>query len=405
MDSMMSIRNRILMNTPHLETASGSIASFKTDVPAKLKECKVYFEPKQEGSGTPSPDNVRNIVGRDGVTLCKAGKNIVNIVGFSARNTTNPSATRSATNDYGTTISTTEPASSLIITQSQAPEAQNYQHYRNGYFTIIDDNLEYDQKYRVSFIVTDIVSNPLGASLINWRIYPPYGGVSNVSIDGNKVSFVFQYNRYPSIPNRHGIEARNCGMSCTISKIMVTPVTDEDITYEPPSPLEIPISFGRTIYGGYVDLVSGELVATHAKVVLDGSSDEQWDGSTDANGWRRLLTNPVMKVGDWYDDPMTMCDRFTKVAFSNVNISTEPQIRFGADTSSIYCYYLSNGIGVNTVEEFKTWLSENPVTVTYPLATPIRYDLPPQTIRTLKGVNNIFTVEDNTTLTATYWTH
>ena len=59
---MMRLRREVLNNTPHEETASGAVATFKTDVP-KLKECVVNIEPVQEGSGDPSPDNVRPISG------------------------------------------------------------------------------------------------------------------------------------------------------------------------------------------------------------------------------------------------------------------------------------------------------------------------------------------------------
>ena len=43
----------IIANQPHIEEASGSIATFNTDMAAKLKECKVGFKPKQEGEGNP----------------------------------------------------------------------------------------------------------------------------------------------------------------------------------------------------------------------------------------------------------------------------------------------------------------------------------------------------------------
>lgn len=54
-------------------TATGSVASFWSPKPAAIKSLKVYFEPKQAGEGDPSPDNVRPIEGWSGieVTHCK----------------------------------------------------------------------------------------------------------------------------------------------------------------------------------------------------------------------------------------------------------------------------------------------------------------------------------------------
>nr|DAO99482.1 MAG TPA: collagen triple helix repeat protein [Caudoviricetes sp.] len=41
--------------------------------------CKVSWEPTQEGSGDPSPDNVRPIKGRDSVTVERCGENLLDI--------------------------------------------------------------------------------------------------------------------------------------------------------------------------------------------------------------------------------------------------------------------------------------------------------------------------------------
>lgn len=56
------------------EDASGSIAHFEDgaeDMP--LRECMVQIEPVQEGSGDPSPENVRPITGWTGVTISHSG--------------------------------------------------------------------------------------------------------------------------------------------------------------------------------------------------------------------------------------------------------------------------------------------------------------------------------------------
>lgn len=76
--SLLERRRQILLNTPHIETVSGSMASFNTDMASKLKECKVYFSPIQEGTGDPSPDNVRPISGWDGIILYLSGSDTSN---------------------------------------------------------------------------------------------------------------------------------------------------------------------------------------------------------------------------------------------------------------------------------------------------------------------------------------
>ena len=62
-------RHAILMSQPHLETSSGSLVTLSKAEPAPMKNCIVTFGPIQEGTGTPSPSNVRNISGRTGLSV------------------------------------------------------------------------------------------------------------------------------------------------------------------------------------------------------------------------------------------------------------------------------------------------------------------------------------------------
>ena len=56
---------------------SGPVASFHCPTEATIRSLKVHFSPKQLGSGTPSPENVREIVGWDGVVVHNDDGNIV----------------------------------------------------------------------------------------------------------------------------------------------------------------------------------------------------------------------------------------------------------------------------------------------------------------------------------------
>lgn len=47
-----------------------------------LTECKATFTPTQAGTGTPSPDNIRPISGRDSVKMKRCGGNLLNITPF-----------------------------------------------------------------------------------------------------------------------------------------------------------------------------------------------------------------------------------------------------------------------------------------------------------------------------------
>ena len=63
---------------PPLEETGNPVQCYPvTDYPLG---CKVSWEPTQEGSGEPSPDNVRPIKGRDSVTVERCGENLLNSV-------------------------------------------------------------------------------------------------------------------------------------------------------------------------------------------------------------------------------------------------------------------------------------------------------------------------------------
>lgn len=84
------------------------------------------------------------------------------------------------------------------------------------------------------------------------------------------------WKRSTTAVERHGIEIRNCGMSFTLSEIMATETTENDQIYEPYHGDKITTSWDSigTIYGGYVDLISGELVQEYAKTVFTGAETE-----------------------------------------------------------------------------------------------------------------------------------
>lgn len=58
------------------QEAHGPVATFETDVAEKIKKLEVDIEPIQEGTGDPSPDNIRPITGWTGAKVTKCGKNL-----------------------------------------------------------------------------------------------------------------------------------------------------------------------------------------------------------------------------------------------------------------------------------------------------------------------------------------
>lgn len=121
------------------------------------------------------------------------------------------------------------------------------------------------------------------------------------------------------------------------------------------------------------------------EVVLNGSEIDFTIAKNSAN-----YTYARIGVSDMANTVINLyCDKFSP----NDTSSFEREMVFGEGQSSIgryiYINILNSRLASQSVEGFKTWLKENPVTVVYELATPIVTELPnfnPQTF------------EDNTTL-------
>lgn len=229
-------------------TVKGPIASFRSADKTPIESLKLHFLPKQEGSGDPSPSNIRPITGWTGCNAYKTGKNMCHVIGYSAHAIANPSATRGLTNSYGTTISTVSYENSdgkVVITQSECGLPDTPQSYRNGYICVVVDGLILDRNYTVSFKVTDIASNPLNVNRSSIKISGPTGGQHSVSKTiGDTIIFKnVSFNKNVNQPNQILFDIRICGLSFTLSEFMVEPAGGSDGIFEPYSGETIPVTF------------------------------------------------------------------------------------------------------------------------------------------------------------------
>ena len=230
-------------------TVSGNIASFRTPSRVPIESLKFHFLPKQ-AAGTPTPENPIPIEGWTGLNGKRASKNIGHIVNYSASSGQIGETTPQLSNKYGTTLSTVNyslPDTELVITQTEHDEPTDTS-YKNGYFAIWIDNLEFDKRYDISLKVKD-VTDPLNAGLSRLRINGPSGGSSQFPAVIDNGTIIYRnvlhapYVSNGVTANRRGWEFRICGMSMTISEIMVTPANKSDGVFELYSGEVIPIVF------------------------------------------------------------------------------------------------------------------------------------------------------------------
>lgn len=143
------------------------------------------------------------------------------------------------------------------------------------------------------------------------------------------------------------------------------------------------IPFGQTVYGGSGNLISGEFVKTWGHQVYDGSVDENWIVETTPAGinfyipvsdaQRPCYSNNIIINGyESCPSPVSHSDKGFISNGGNFNIT------------------IGNTLGIDNVNDFKTWLSNNNLIITYKLATPTALSLTPVTPKTISGVNNIY---------------
>lgn len=140
-----------------------------------------------------------------------------------------------------------------------------------------------------------------------------------------------------------------------------------------------------TVYGGYLDVTNGKLVATAKKIVFDGSSDESWGHyNSNYDGFNIRIDDMTIDSAN----PSTQLLANIPVNTVRGQTGTGLMLKTYASTSDNKFFFLC-GTGETTTEGIKTWLSTNNLSVVYNLETPIEFNLTPTAIQALSGVNNI----------------
>lgn len=376
------LSRRILASFP-TDTASGPIASFSDgadDMP--MQSLVVNMEPIQEGSGDPSPDNVRPISGRTGCEVTRTGKNLLMNINPDTVETNGVTFTKNT--DGSVTANGTVGSSSAAYYN-----LTNSTRFESAVFPckqFIGKTLLYS--------ISD-VETPILARAAFWRengsYFQPYSTFSTLQqfIVPDDAAY---FRLFLQIP-----------INTTVSNVTVYPMlrllSDTDPTFEPYQGNTYSITFptsAGTVYSGEIDYMAKKLTVTHKMITFDGSNflfttkgatqlvDEFYTAVTDGylfDGTARYVTTEegnaagmICNIGPFI--------RYTEYAYSAYIGSggTKLQLRYAFPLSA----------GIDTVEKANAYAQAQPIQCIYPLATPITYQLTPTEIRTLLGINNIW---------------
>ena len=319
------------------KSASGAIASFSDgadDLP--LKSLVVNIEPKQDGTGDPSPDNVRPISGWTGMEIQHTGKNVWNgelVNGYVDLS------------DY-ITVGETYTATAEMINSATL----TYCYIRK--------------------------KKPSESEYTNVGLV-----IANTTVRAKTFTVEEGYDYYIY-----------CNSSYTNVKNMQIEVGSTATEYEPYKGRTIPISWqteAGTVYGGKLDVLSGVMTIDRKLVTFNGT--EAWSVyTTGYNAYRIII--PDAKI-DGVPAKQLRSNMF--VGAPKRGGSVGYMQTYTSPSDSIYVFLPSD---ITDRAEWLAWLADNNVQLLYPLATPITIQLTPHEVNSLLGVNNIFADTGDTSI-------
>lgn len=306
--------------------------------------CKVSWEPTQEGTGDPSPENVRPIKGRDSVTVERCGENLLDSM---------PELPIKIYKD-----------SPKVVVRSGTLPAGRY----------------------TTNVKLDVI--PSGASLNSALIkYELADGTEKYFVPRaqNETSETFTFAtaiRTIAVVNYGVIDGNITGIS-------LVPGSTASASYSPYTGQTSTLTLPATTYGGTVDAVSGEGQETRKLVTLDGN-DLKFSSNANNTFWNMpSYTAPGVAVR-------------AQIKCTHINGSL---LSSNANYDFIFTTKKQMVGLFETVDELNAYCAAQyaagtPVQIAYKLADPIPFTATgAQPIHALSGVNTVLTDSDSVTVT------
>ena len=161
-------------------------------------------------------------------------------------------------------------------------------------------------------------------------------------------------------------------------------ISDKPTPYEPYTEQAVQIVLNEPLrgIGEYKDVLTKDGVVRKIKrIVFDGSEDEKWALSNDP---KNITTNRFiisMNIINAYYKIFTMCNKMAWKHMNQVDV-------VGQSTHGVNFYITLPKDLVPDLQTFRTWLSQNPLTVDYALAEPVTEPLPESVQQQLQALHS-----------------
>ena len=347
------------------DTASGAIVSITDGSANSIQSLSVSLSPIQEGTGDPSPDNIRPISGRESVTVWRTGINVwdeeweyglLNING-----SVGESSTRITTKNFVPVI----PGESycmritmggrgrgafyaddktLLTCYSDFPKTQTPDVFpNNGAITAVGD-----ARYFI-FIA------PPGAKWMKYTLYP------NATPDGISIN-------YPS--------------------------TDHD--YHAYDGTSVTIQLGQTVYGGTVDVTGGSAESEAIKITANDLLTPSVDSGNTGDGYYSFNFDlPAGKYATNGKQLLSKCNILSYIDSGKTARYAFFYMLEGHFRQLRIVVYSETELTKDTV---KQWLSDHGFELVY-YTDPTPLTLTPASLSTLKGQSNVWSDGDSVEMT------
>lgn len=362
-DKPWSSKHIIDMLCPPLQESGNPVVCYP--VAGYALGVKASWEPVQEGSGTPSPENIRPIKGRDSVTVERYGENLLN-----------PKENNYVTyTPYGLTINYI---------------GDNKVHLKGTY------NLEGGGG---SFVILSTNQKLLAGRNLK---------ITGFTIEGTKQTYRL-YGLRTKDETAIAMQAEFAKGDVIDMTVAIVVSKDTPTTYTPYIGQTNTLTLPETVYGGEVDAVSSEGQETQKLVILNGT--ESW------NSWGINAHNPAITGFYTYDindyDAINSKGICSHLETPNQDVwgGRNAGIGFATVGSSRYFMFsmltssLPDISAGHEVASLKAYLAAQndagtPVQIAYKLAEPVPFTATgAQPLSALAGVNTVLTDADSATVT------
>lgn len=321
------------------ETKSGSIVSFEGDETTAIKSLTAQIVPKQSGSGDPSPSNVRPISGYTDVNVNVAGDNIFdkNLYPFLHDGSNNGWYISGTRLQKGGSSNATIGMPCKPNTRYRITVTIGYPLFRIAYGKMAD------LSFQTGSTTQTVYNTQADTTTTGYREV-----IYQTGADATFLFFQFPYGYHEEGAN-----------SLIIEEIAES----------------YPISLGQTVYGGTLDVVSGELKIERVKEAINGTVLDAFATSGGINFVRGSVSQTSTQ-----NTSKTITDKY-RVSYNL------------ADNSFVWLtgrYFRVYSNSFTDLASTKTLFNQNPLEVCYELATPTEIQLTPTEVKTLLGQNNIW---------------